>query len=233
MRTDKHKLKTLTPLQEIAFLEVVRAYQNEKNYFSDQFSSFAFNQKVNIKNNCSYYEIRDNLVKNNYGSKHHLPARLWKMALKEAYELHMRTYEAQLSFLKDDLLSQLYRYFYHHKNDEINDFKDFLVFVIHSAFYNYSIFKKVEQQLFSKKFTQAKIYERTTQYLIDLLPKAITKKILTKAQTEAFSHLLLQEKSIHYFCHLFMGAIKDFRAFKPIISNINPTIQLDGDCYTL
>jgi len=33
MRTDKHKLKPLTPLQEAQFLDVVHAYQNEKNYF--------------------------------------------------------------------------------------------------------------------------------------------------------------------------------------------------------
>ena len=39
MRTDKHKLKSLTPHQEAQFLDVVRAYQNEKNYFSDQLSS--------------------------------------------------------------------------------------------------------------------------------------------------------------------------------------------------
>ena len=234
MRTDKHKLKPLNPLQETQFLEVMRAYQNEKNYFSDKLSSSVFNLEVNIKNNCSYYEIRDHLVKKNYTSKHHLPARLWKMALKEAYELHIRTYEAQLSFLKDDLLNGLYRYFYHQKNEELNEFKDFFIFAIRSAFYNYSIFKKVEQQLFSKKFSQAKIYERVAQYLlVDLLSKAITKKILTKAQAEKLLNLLLQEKSIHTFCHLFIGAIKDFRKYKPIISNINPTIQLDGDCYRL
>ena len=37
MRTDKHKLKPLNLLQETQFLEVMRAYQNEKNYFSTSF----------------------------------------------------------------------------------------------------------------------------------------------------------------------------------------------------
>ena len=233
MRTDKHQLTSLTSLQETQFLEVMCAYQNEKNYFSDQFSSSVFNYGINLKNNCSYYEIRNQLVKNNYCSPYQLPARLWKMALKEAYDLHVRTYEAQLSFLKDEYLKKIYHYFYHHKDDEINEFKNFFEFAIRSAFYNYATFKKAEQQIFSQQFSQAKIYERTAQYLVDLLPKAIPKKILTKAQAELLSCLLLQEKKIHYFCHLFISAIKTFRAFKPIVSNTNPTIQLDGDCYTL
>ena len=236
MRTDKHKLKSLTPLQEAQFLDVMRAYQDEKNYFSDQLSSALFNHGINLKNNCTYYDIINNLVKQKYSSSYHLPARLWKRALKEAYDLHIRTYEAQLSFLKTDLLSQLYRYFYHHQQDEMNEYNAFFMFAIHSAFYNYSMFKKAEQQIFSKKFNQAKIYERTAHYLVALLPKALTKKILTPAQSEKLSHLFLKEQNngfFHYFCHIFISAIKTFRSFKPILSHINPTIQLDGDCYSL
>ena len=100
MRTDKHKLTSLTSLQETQFLEVMCAYQKEKNYFSDQLSSSVFNYGINLKNNCSYYDIRNQLVKEKYTSL--LPARLWKMALKEAFELHIRTYEGQLNALKDD-----------------------------------------------------------------------------------------------------------------------------------
>ena len=236
MRTDKHKLTSLTSLQETQFLEVMCAYQNEKNYFSDQLSSSVFNYGINLKNNCSYYDIRNQLVKKNYCSHYQLPARLWKMALKEAYDLHVRTYEAQLSFLKDEYFKKIYHYFYHHKDDEINEFKSFFEFAVCSAFYNYATFKKAEQQIFSKQFSLARIYERTTQYLVDLLPKAIAKKILTKDQTENLAQLFLKEQNngfFHTFCHLFISAIKTFRAFKPIISNINPTIQLDGDCYTL
>ena len=233
MRADKHQLKPLTPHQEAMFLDVVCAYQSEKNYFSDQLSSALFNHNINIKHNCSYYDIEAKLVKEKYCSRYRLPARLWKRALKEAYNLHIRTYESQLSFLKADLLSQLFRYFYHHKLDEMNDFKDFFVFAIHSAFYNYATFKKAEQQIFSKKFNQAKIYERTAGYLVALFPRAIKKNILTPAQTETLSSLFLTEKKIHYFCRLFVHFIQKFRSFKPILSNINPTIQLDMGCYTL
>lgn len=235
MRTDKHKLTSLNILQETQFLEVVRAYQNEKNYFSDCLSSALFNKNINLKNNYSYREIRDRLVKDCYCSQYHLPARLWKMALKEAYDLHIKTYEAKLCLLKDEFLNKFYRYFYRN-NHEIHSFKTFFEFAIHSAFYNYSSFKKVEQQIFGKHFYQAKIYERTAQYLDALFTKAIDKKILTLTETQRLSSFFLKEQKnefFHYFCHLFVGAIKDFRQFKPIISNINPTIQLDGGCYNL
>ena len=236
MRTDKHQLKPLTPHQEALFLDVVRAYQDEKNHFSDQLSSDLFNHGVNLKNNCSYIDIRNSLVKQKYCSRYSLSARLWKMALKEAYDLHIRTYEGQLADLKEDFLSQVYRYFCHHKNDEMSEFKAFFVFAVRSAFYNYSMFKKAEQQIFNKKFNQAKIYERTAQYLVALFPRAIKEEILTKDQTKTLSSLFLKEQDntfFHVFCHLFIDSIKDFRAFKPILSHKNPTIQLDGGCYTL
>ena len=237
MRTDKHKLKPLTPLQEAQFLDVGRAYQNEKNYFSDQLSSDLFNRGINVKNNCSYFDIRDELAKDSYYSHYPYPIRLWKLALKEAYDLHIRTYEGQIVRLKDRFLSQVYRYFYHHKNDEMIEFKPFFMFAINSTFYSYRDFKKAERQIFDKKFNQAKIYERTAEYLVkELLPQSITKEILTKAQREVLSSLFLKEQNnefFHYFCRLFIEAIKAFRAFKPILSHKNPTIQLDGECYTL
>ena len=236
MRTDKHKLKPLTPHQEALFLDVVRAYQDEKNYFADQLSSHLFNHGVNVRNNCTYYDIVKKLVKDSYSSKYYLPARLWKRALKEAYDLHSRTYEGQIVRLKDEFSSQVYRYFYHHKNDEMSEFKPFFMFAINSTFYRYRNFKKAERQIFDKKFNQAKIYERTAQYLVALFPRAIKNNALTKAQTKILSSLFLKEQKnafFHYFCHLFIDAIKGFRAFKPILSHKNPTIQLDGECYIL
>ena len=236
MRTDKHKLKPLTPLQETQFLDVVHVYQNEKNHFSDQLSSHLFNYGMNVKNNHSYIEIRNSLVKQKYSSRYSLPARLWKLALKEAYDLHIRTYERQLTLLKDDFFSQVYRYFCHHKNDEMNEFKPFFRFAINSAFYDYSYFKKAERQIFDKKFNQAKIYKRTAQYLVALFPRAIKNNALTKAQTKILSSLFLQEQNnefFHVFCRLFVHFIQRFRRFKPILSHKNPTIQLDGGCYTL
>ena len=236
MRTDKHKIKPLTPHQERQFLDVVRVYQNEKNHFSDQLSSHLFNHGVNVKNNYSYFDIRDEVAKDNYYSRYPYPIRLWKLALKEAYDLHIRTYERQLADLKDDFSSQVYRYFCHHKNDEMSEFKPFFRFAINSAFYNYSTFKKAEQQIFDKKFNQAKIYERTAKYLVALFPSAIKNNALTKAQTKILSSLFLQEQNnefFHVFCRLFVHFIQRLRRFKPILSNINPTIQLDGNCYKL
>ena len=66
------------------------------------------NEVINLK--FSYIQIRDKLVKNNYQSKYNLPARLWKMALKEAYELHIRTHEAQVALIKTQLNSNIYQY---------------------------------------------------------------------------------------------------------------------------
>ena len=236
MRTDKHKLKPLTPLQEAQFLDVVRVYQNEKNHFSDQFSSDLFNRGINVKNNCSYFDIRDELAKDSYYSHYPYPIRLWKLALKEAYDLHIRTYESQLADLKNDFLSHVYRYFCHHKNDEMSEFKPFFMFAINSTFYSYRDFKKAERQIFDKKFNQAKIYERTAEYLVALFPRAIKNNALTKAQTKILSSLFLQEQNnefFHVFCRLFVHFIQKLRRFKPILSNINPTIQLDGECYRL
>ena len=237
MRADKHKIKPLTPQQEAQFLDVVHAYQDEKNYFSDQLSSDLFNRGINVKNNCSYFDIRDELAKDSYYSScYPFPIRLWKLALKEAYDLHTRTYEGQIVRLKDRFLSQVYRYFHLHKNDKMSEFKPFFMFAINSTFYSYRDFKKAERQIFDKKFNQAKIYERTAQYLVALFPRAIKNNALTKAQTKILSSLFLQEQNnefFHYFCRLFIEAIKGFRAFKPILSHKNPTIQLDGECYTL
>ena len=89
MRTVKHKLKPfgvgaelgVATEQKTKFLDVVYAYQFEKNYFSDQLLNCSYkneNEVINLKS--SYIQIRDKLVKNNYQSKYHLPARLWKMA---------------------------------------------------------------------------------------------------------------------------------------------------------
>ena len=69
-----------------------------------------------------------------------------------------------------------------------------------------------------------------------LFPRAIKNNALTKEQTKILSPLLLKEQNnefFHYFCHLFIDAIKAFRSFKPILSHKNPTIQFDGSCYTL
>ena len=55
MRTYKHKLKPLTPHQEGQFLDVGRAYEDVKNYFSDLLSSHLFQPGINLKKQSFLY----------------------------------------------------------------------------------------------------------------------------------------------------------------------------------
>lgn len=119
MRTVKHKIKTLTTEQKTKFFAVAYAYQSEKNYFSDLFSKFSRKTSKQIDNeniifNCinnSLISIQSKLVKSQYQSVNNLQARAWKMALKEAYELHVRTYEAQVALLKDIVYRKIYTFY--------------------------------------------------------------------------------------------------------------------------
>ena len=296
MRTVKHKLKPMTPEQEIGFLALARAYQFEKNYFSDQLLNYSHDE-INI--DFSYNQIRDKLVKNSYQSINNLPARIWKMALKEAYDLHIRTYEAQIAFLKRDLNNRIYKFSfsYEHASEseakatleeaeksdvvtQLNIFKEFLYFTTNSLFYNYKTFRKFEEEFYSKKFRKARIYQRIKPILQNLLSKAIQKEVFklnndkeadnnepsedkTKLQLRLQENIktieqflkatLLHklkpqndpnagenrfifaclEQLLHYYCNCLVKAIVKFRNYKPIQSQINPTITLDGDCYDL
>ena len=100
-------VKTIDTEQKTKFFDVVYAYQFEKNYFSDQLLNRS-HEIINIQS--SYIQIRDKLVKNNYQSQYNLPARLWKMALKEAYDLHIRTHESQIALIKRNLNNNIYQY---------------------------------------------------------------------------------------------------------------------------
>lgn len=319
MRTVKHKLKPLTTEQKTKFFAVAYAYQFEKNYFSDLFSCFSrktFKQidDENIIFNCvnnSFISIQNQLVKSQYQSVNNLQARAWKMALKEAYELHVRTYEAQVSVLKDTVNRKIYTFYQDSdlantiaitllentqeakqeqgeklKNESVKSnnvlesseakadstdievkqdpLLNFLSYSINYLFYNYSTFKQLEEQFYSKQFTKARVYQRIQPILQDLLgdSKAVKKEVLTKEQAKTLSQLFEQamamqkkEKSnsvidsdvedvnlaqlakltklLRYYCHCLVRAIRKFRRFKPIQSQINPTITLDGQSYKL
>ena len=119
MRTVKHKIKPLTTEQKTKFFAVAYAYQSEKNYFSDLFSRFSRKtfKKIDDENiifNCvnnSFISIQNQLVKSQYQSVNNLQARAWKMALKEAYDLHVRTYESQVALLKDIVHRKIYTFY--------------------------------------------------------------------------------------------------------------------------
>ena len=343
MRTDKHKLKPLSPTQEKEFLELACAYQFEKNYWSDQLLKRqcsvsakqlgAASQAVNLKNLHTYRQIRDsnNLTKNNYFSRYNLPVRYCTIALKEAYDLHIRTYESQIAFLKNKINNKIYQFkitentpdqaaaeqqYNETKKDltslcETNNsktaepepasqlnptlyiFKEFLRFVTNSLFYNYQTFRTFEEEFYSKDFRKARIYKRIQPILQKLFQKAIEKEVFTlKSLSEAEAEcnyeaatqascafalsipsedeaerseflqfcLRLEEsveiikqfiafeptgssgllgstvtlnRLLHYYCNYLVKAIVQFRNYKPIQSQINSTITLDGSCYKL
>ena len=317
MRAVKHKIKPLNVEQKTKFFAVAYAYQSEKNYFSDLFSKFSRKtfKQINDENiifNCvnnNFISIQNQLVKSQYQSVNNLQARAWKMALKEAYELHVRTYEAQVALLKDIVHRKIYTFYQDldisnvstvlkntqgakqeqeqslkNKSVESNNVTEsseskvdstdievkqdpllnFCIYTINYLFYNYSTFKQFEEQFYSKKFTKARVYQRIQPILQDLLgtSKAVKKEVLTKEQAKKLSLLFEQamfmqkkEKSnsvidsdvedvnlaqlaklaklLRYYCHCLVRAIRKFRRFKIIQSQINPTITLDGQSYKL
>ena len=252
MRTVKHQLKPLSTAteQKTKLLEVMYAYQFEKNYFSDQLLNRS-NEIFNLKS--SYIQIRDKLVENGYKSKYNLPARLWKMALKEAYDLHIRTHESQVALIKRKLNNNLYQYCHFElikqvKLEEselsvLQCFENFLYFATNSWFFNFKTFCQFEAEYFSKKFNKARIYQRAKTLLMDLLKpsNAVKKEVLTKKEAKQLKQLLesssdpfsLCNQLFQHYCHSLVKAIQKFRSFKQIQSQINPTITLDGDCYDL
>ena len=250
MRTVKHKLKPLTEEQEQKFLELSHAYQFEKNYFSDQL----LNQSHHVFNiNDTFINIQNKLVQSQYTSKYQLPARVWKMALKEAYDLHIRTYESQIAFIKKEVNQKIYQFQMNLKkeqNSNLHCFKYFLYFVTNYLFFNFQTFTKFEPLFYSKKFNKARIYQRIQPIIQDLFQKALNKKDVFKNNlfsSEELAHLTkfinntneckIEHKSLHqllhYYCNWCVQAIAKFRQFKPIQSQINPTIELDGECYRL
>ena len=261
MRTVKHKLiiqkeKDIPSTELSKLMEVMYAYQFEKNYFSDQLLNHSHEASL-INLQSSYIQIRDKLVKNGYQSKYNLPARLWKMALKEAYDLHVRTHESQVALIKRKLNNNLYQYCHFELTKQVqNDCKDqdaktelsiiqcfekFLYFATNSWFFNFKTFCQFEAEYFSKKFRKARVYQRAKTLLLDLLKpsNAVKKEVLTKEEAKQLKQLLESgsdpffNQLFQHYCHSLVKAIQKFRGFKQIQSQINPTITLDGDCYDL
>ena len=252
MRTVKHQLKSLNVAteQKAKLLDVMYAYQFEKNYFSDQLLNRSHEASL-INLQSSYIQIRDKLVKNGYQSKYNLPARLWKMALKEAYDLHIRTHEAQVALIKRNLNNNLYQYChcelikqFQDNQDELSIlqcFENFLYFATNSLFFNYKTFCQFEAEYFSKKFRKARVYQRAKTILLDLLKpsNAVKKEVLTKEEAKQLKQLLESgsdqffNQLFQHYCHSLVKAIQKFRSFKQIQSQINPTITLYGECYDL
>ena len=238
MRTVKHKLiiqkeKDIPSTELSKLMEVMYAYQFEKNYFSDQLLNHSHEASL-INLQSSYIQIRDKLVKNGYQSKYNLPARLWKMALKEAYDLHVRTHESQVALIKRKLNNNLYQYCHFELTKQVqNDCKDqdaktelsiihviqcfekFLYFATNSWFFNFKTFCQFEAEYFSKKFRKARVYQRAKTLLLDLLKpsNAVKKeakqlKQLLESGSDPFS---LCNQLFQHYCHSLVKAIQKFR----------------------
>ena len=130
--------------------------------------------------------------------------------------------------------------------ESFKTFEAFLYFATNSLFYNFKTFCQFEAEYFSKKFKKARIYQRAKIILLDLLKrgKVVEKEVLTKEEAKQLKQLLeldsdsncsdtLFNRLFEHYCHNLVNAIQKFRSFKPIQSQINPTITLDGDCYDL
>ena len=269
MRAVKHKLKPFTVEQNLQCLALFQAYQSEKNYWSDQLLDGSTDE-INLKNLYTYQQIRNskNLTKNNYVSKYGLPIRYCTIALKEAYDLHIRTYEAQIALIKKEVNNKIYQFKLESdntndikepsKSNHLNIIKTFLYFVTNSLFYNYKTFRKFEEDFYSKKFkrSKAKPYQRIQPILKDLFSEANKVKVFEQNVTENneqklqevltqldifFKTINLSDETsdtdfsqlFYYYCNCLVKAIVKFRNFKPIQSQINPTITLDGSSYKL
>ena len=243
MKTVKHKLKPFMPEQEIEFLALARAYQFEKNHWSDQLlkrrehSSYASGEAINLKNLYTYQQIRNGhkLTKDNYQSRYNLPIRYCTIALKEAYDLHIRTYEAQIACLKRDLNNRIYKFklaagnidngsFAEEAADKLaksslavasatatlNLFKEFLYFTTNSLFYNYKTFRTFEENFYSKKFRKARIYQRIQPILKKLFSKAIEKETFKLNQFEKINtnQISLLEENIEILNKFLHGEAK-------------------------
>ena len=235
MRTVKHKLiiqkeKDVPSTELSKLMEVMYAYQFEKNYFSDQLLNRSHEASL-INLQSSYVQIRDKLVENKYQSKYNLPARLWKMALKEAYDLHISTHEAQVVLIKRKLNNNLYQYCHFELIDRnkleeaeltvLQCFEKFLYFATNSWFFNFKTFCQFEAKYFSKKFKRARIYQRAKTLLLDLLKpnNAVKKEVLTKEEAKQLKQLLesgsdqfsLCNQLFQHYCHSLVKAIQKFR----------------------
>lgn len=129
MRVDKHKL-ILNQEQQGKLVALMCAYQSQKNYFSDWLNSKNWNQGVNFKKGFTYFEIVNSLVKKPNFKKFGLSHRVWKLALKEAFDLHYRTYSAKIEHVKEIMIGYVL-------NKQLPDHYQHF---INSTFYNFSKF---------------------------------------------------------------------------------------------
>ena len=68
---------------------------------------------------------------------------------------------------------------------------------------------------------------------VEIIKQFVTLKSSSNLQLKPNEPLGLLERLLHYYCNCLVKAIVRFRNYKPIQSQINSTITLDGSCYKL
>lgn len=109
-------LKVKTKKEQInEFLSVIYQCQRGKNYFLQKLNENNWNNLINFNHNTTLYDIckkfRQSEEAKQLVEKTDLKARMWAMALDEAYNTHLRTMEATLAKIKQEVNQKLFNNF--------------------------------------------------------------------------------------------------------------------------
>lgn len=251
MRTVKHLIRPVKfnhknqPLKMVenltekemiqAFLSVIVQYQKGKNYFLEKLNENNWNDKINFNHNASFFDIR------NHFSKHEmienidslkplkpLKARMWRMALNEAFDTKLRTVEATLVKIKKEVNQKLFSDF---KKDKLPQIEfDLLQYLTNSIFFNYSTFYQFETKILDK-YRFISIFKQ--KYLPSFLEKA-QKKFKSLKNFKDFKNFVFTYNLKSYLRYLKKKIKKhiSFTNVSDIVGQINPTLQLDPESYS-
>lgn len=260
MKTDKHLLNLNFdhhPEEAQALLDMMHAYQKQKNIFSDHFNNYYWNGGVNFLQGYHWMEIEKSLMKSNYKSPVGLSARLWKLALKEAYQIHLITTESQIWSVKDNILNHLnylspvWNTIKSTRNTkDLEDSKDsnllklfnHFVYLTNSLFYNFSSFLALEKCLFPYKFNKNKTRNISSIAYVknfkQFLQTILDNEKRNKEIKETIETILLKDSSnqdwLKKYVYLLVKKIKKhYHQTQQIVTQYNPTIKYDSDCYKL
>lgn len=182
-----------------------------------------WNNKINFRQNASFRQIRDAYRKylkanpDEYINQLQLKSHAIEMALKEAFDTQVRTYEASFVRIKERLNQRYWKYFKDKliSHQELN----FIQHVINHAFYNCFQFFTFEQDVLKKyNFISAFAnYLTKIKKLVKLKPEDQKKNNLI------LSFLFYVRKLVKRY--IYSTNVTD------VVGQINPTISLDATLY--
>lgn len=251
-RTDKHLLKldfNTHPTEAQSLLDVMLAFQKQKNLFSDMLNSYHWNDDVNLLQGSDFRTIRNSLK--GYETPFvGLSARLWRMALSEAFDLHFRTLSAQVDFLQEKIFAHLsYNspVWKELKEKDETLFKQF-IHLSNTLFFNFANFTLLEKCLFSYKFKKHQLGKCSIAYIENfkqfLQEPKYEKLEKTKAPflysnqkiRETVKNILKESNSAYLkkYVYLIVNKVKKhYHQTNQIMAQINPTMMLDKECYNI